>query len=142
MCLAVSAVMVSSAGAQSLNAGRIDGTVRDQTEAALPGVRLTLTSPALQVPQIVTVTNSEGQYRFDDLNIGVYRLQAELDGFQSVVRDGLQISAAFAARVNLAMTIGSVNETVTVSGQSPVVDVTSTRGGRTPDIPLLQAACQ
>ena len=137
--LAIMAATVLSAAAQTGNTGSIDGTVRDDTNASLPGVRLTLTSPALLVPR-TTETNGEGQYRFDDLNIGVYRLQAELDGFQVVVREGLQVSAAFAARVNLAMAIGSLKETITVSGQSPVVDVTSTRGGRTLDIPLLQAA--
>jgi len=136
----VLALLGTHANAQSLNSGRIDGVARDETGAALPGVRLTLTSPALQVAQLFTTTDAEGQYRFDDLNIGVYRLQAELDGFQTVVLDGLQVSAAFAARVNVAMKIGSLNETVTVSGQSPVVDLSSTRGGRTLDIPLLQAA--
>ena len=133
------AVGLPTAGwAQTLNTGRIDGTVRDETSATLPGVSLTLSSPAMQGTR-TAVTNEEGLYRFDDLNVGIYSLRAELDGFQVVLREGLQVSASFAARVNLTMVLGSLSETVTVSGQSPVVDVSTTRGGRTLDIPLLQA---
>ena len=141
LVLAVWVALVAATPAaygQTGNTGSIDGAVRDDTGAALPGVRLTLSSPALQVPR-TTESGPEGLYRFGDINVGVYSLRAELDGFQVVVREGLQISAAFAARVNLNMAIGSLTETVTVSGASPVVDVTSTRGGRTLDVQLLQA---
>ena len=64
--------------AQTTTLGAIEGTITDETESALPGVTVTLTSPVLQVPQLNTVSDGEGRYRFPDLRVGLYRLQAEL----------------------------------------------------------------
>ncbi len=111
--------------------GAIDGVVTDETGGALPGVTLTLTSPALQVPQMTAISDSQGRYRFSDLRVGTYRVVAELQGFQSLIRENLELSVGFVARIDITMKVGSLAETVTVSGASPVVDVTTTRGGQT-----------
>ena len=112
--------------AQSVSSGTIQGTVRDQSGGVLPGVTATLSSPALQVRELVQVTDSEGQYRFVDLPAGSYLLKFELTGFSTMIREDLRLTVGFTARVDEAMKVGAMEESVTVSGQSPVVDVTST----------------
>lgn len=136
LSLSITGLMVLMAlppngSAQTTMLGAIEGTVTDETGAALPGVTLRLTSPVLQVPALETVSNAEGRYRFADLRVGVYRLQSELSGFQGYIRENLDISVGFVARVDILMKVGSLQETVTVSGASPIVDLTTTRGGQT-----------
>lgn len=111
--------------------GSISGTVTDESRANLPGVTVTLTSPALQTPELVTVTDLEGNYQFPELSLGTYRLVFELGGFGRLIREGIQLTTGFAARVDVTLKVAQLEETVTVSGQSPLVDVTSTRGGAT-----------
>ena len=98
----------------------------DASGAALPGVTATLTSPALQVGQETTVTGADGTYRFGDLPTGLYRVTFELAGFKTFVRDELRLPIGFVARVDVGMEIGGIEESVTVSGAAPVVDLTST----------------
>src|SRR5712692_1142289 len=74
--------------------GNIHGIVTDQSDAALPGVTVTLSSPALLVEQ-TKVSDAVGQYRFDQLPVGTYKLTLELMGFQTLVREGLQLPAGF-----------------------------------------------
>jgi carboxypeptidase family protein len=119
-----------TSAAQSAN-GSIAGTIKDETGATLPGVTGTLTSPALQVPQMVTISEAGGDYRFPELPPGVFRLTYELSGFATLVREDIRLTTGFAARVDVVMKVATVAETVTVSGQSPLVDVTNTRGGTT-----------
>jgi hypothetical protein len=122
-------ICLASAGtvlAQSVSSGTIHGTVRDQSGGVLPGVTATLSSPALQVPQIVQVTDAEGQYRFVDLPAGAYLLKFELTGFSTMIREDLRLTIGFTARVDENMKVGAMEESVTVSGQSPIVDITST----------------
>jgi hypothetical protein len=130
MILGVVALMslagASAAFPQSVSSGTIDGTVRDQSNSVLPGVTITATSPQLQVGQIVQVSDSAGNYKFVDLPAGIYRLKAELQGFSVSVRDDLRLTVGFNARVDFTLKVGAVEESVTVSGQSPVVDVSST----------------
>jgi hypothetical protein len=83
--------------------GAIDGTVSDETGAPIPGVTLTLTSPALIVQQMTAVSATDGRYRFNDLPVGTYHLQAEVQGFQTFVRENLQLTAGFAARVDVLL---------------------------------------
>jgi hypothetical protein len=118
--------------------GGIDGTVTDESGSVLPGVSVTITSPALQVQSLVSVTDSEGRYRFADLRVGSYRVQSELSGFSTFVRESVQIDSGFVARVDIRMKVGSLEETITVSGASPVVDVTTTRGGQVLDTAATQ----
>jgi Carboxypeptidase regulatory-like domain len=119
---------VDATFAQSVSSGTIEGTVKDESNAVLPGVTVTVTSPALQVGQLVQVSDSAGSYKFVDLPAGTYRLKAELTGFSAAIREDLRLTVGFNARIDLTLKLGAVEESVTVSGQSPVVDVTSTTG--------------
>jgi carboxypeptidase family protein len=122
--------IATPAAAQRISASSIAGTVTDESGAVLPGVMVSAASPALQVPQLETVTDAGGQYRFVDLPAGVFNVRYELSGFQPLVRQNLTVTVGFAARVDVALKVGAMTETVTVSGASPVVDLTTTRGGQ------------
>ena len=115
-----------SAAAQATNAG-IVGVVTDGTSGVLPGVTVTATGPALQVPSVVTVTDEKGSYRLSPLPTGTYTVTYELAGFQTVRRENVRLAVGFVATLDQAMGLGTVQETVTVSGQSPLVDVTNPR---------------
>jgi hypothetical protein len=129
--LALVAVVAAPVALRSQTSSAIEGTIRDESGGVMPGVTLTLTSPQLQVPQMVVVSDSQGHYKFADLRVGVYRLKTDLEGFQSFVREGLQLDTGFVARLDIVVKVGTLAETVTVSGASPVVDVVTTRGGQT-----------
>ena len=116
----------SLVAAQSVANGTIRGRVVDETGGALPGVTVTITSPALLVPQLTAITQAQGDYSVTDLPIGEYRVAYDLAGFQRFIRENIIITAGFSAELNVAMKVGSVQESLTVSGQSPVVDTTST----------------
>lgn len=116
----------------------IEGRVVDETGAALPGVTITATSPALQVPEVVNVSGPDGAYRLPELPIGEYRLSFELAGFRTFVRSGVVLTVGFVARVDGTLSVGALEETVTVSGESPVVDSVTTRGGATISSDVIQ----
>src|SRR5688572_19408783 len=124
VCVVVASLAV--APAQSVSSGTIHGVVRDQSGGVLPGVTATLSSPALQVKELVQVTDAEGAYRFVDLPAGTYVLKFELPGFSTMIREGVRLTIGFVARIDENMKVGGLEESVTVSGQSPVVDMTST----------------
>ena len=105
--------------------GSIVGQVTDESGAVLPGVTVTATSPALQVPSVSAVTDERGEYRITPLPIGLYEVVYELSGFQGI-RNEVRLTVGFTARVDIVLKVGSLQESVTVSGQSPVVDVSST----------------
>ncbi len=115
------------AAGQSVTAttGSINGRVSDSTGAVLPGVTVTASSPAMQGVR-TAVTGEDGTYRFPAVPPGEYRLNYELAGFGTVVREDIRITLGFTGTVNVEMRVASLQETVTVSGESPVVDVTST----------------
>jgi outer membrane receptor protein involved in Fe transport len=125
--LVMSASLVSAQG-QSLSS--ILGTVTDQSGLAVPGVSIELTSPALQAARQST-TDAVGRYNFPDLPTGKYAVKYELIGFQTVVREGLELSSGFAARVDITLKVGAVEQNIIVTGASPLVDVTRTAGGQT-----------
>lgn len=131
-------VLSTSLVAQNIR-GQIAGTIRDESAAALPGVTITVTGPALLVRQIVRVSDERGEYQVNDLPTGTYRVAYDLPGFASLVREGITLSAGFAARVDVIMKVATVAETITVSGESPLIDVTNTRGGTTVSKDLLEA---
>jgi hypothetical protein len=114
----------AAAAAQTASTATILGQVTDESGAALPGVTVTLTSPALQVPEMTTITDERGEYRILPLPIGIYTVQYELSGFQTLRLSEVRLSAGFTAKLDQSMKIGTLTETVTVSGQSPLVDVT------------------
>jgi hypothetical protein len=103
----------------------VRGTVSDSSGARLPGVTVTLSSPVLQLKQISVTSDGDGSYRFNDLPAGVYRVTFELSGFNRFVRDELRLTIGFTAQVDATLAVGQVQETVTVSGAAPVVDLTS-----------------
>lgn len=130
IAVALAALMLllttSFASAQSATNATIRGKVTDETSGALPGVTVTITSPALIQGSQTKATDPEGVYTFPDLPIGLYTVTFELNGFQRLVREQIQLTAGFSATVNAPMKIGTMEESITVSGQSPVVDATNT----------------
>ena len=135
--LAVLLFAASPAFAQT-QTGEIFGRVTDGTGAVLPGATVTLTSPALIQPQS-TITAASGGYRFPNLGIGVYSVSFELAGFRRVVRTDVRVQAGFNAEVNGRLEISTVEETVTVTGESPIVDVRSNTLGTNFGAELLEA---
>ena len=106
--------------------GSINGKVVDPSDALLPGVTVTIAAPQMQGTQ-TAVTNEEGNYRFPGIPPGTYRVTYELPGFATVVREGIRVTLGFTATLNVTMQVSSLQETVTVTGDSPVVDVSSTK---------------
>ena len=123
--LAISAPAFAQGGGAS-STGTIQGRVVDAQGAVLPGVTVTATSPALIQPQ-TTVTSETGNYRFPAVPPGVYEINFELAGFNALKRSGIQITLGFTAQVNVELTLATLQETVTVSGASPVIDTSTTR---------------
>src|SRR5207237_4256229 len=123
--LTAAAACLGSVAAQAQEASII-GQVTDDTGAVLPGVTVTATSPALQVKQVVDVTNERGEYRLTPLPLGTYTVEYALEGFQTVRRPELRLTAGFTAKVDIVLKVSTLAETITVSGEAPLVDVTST----------------
>jgi hypothetical protein len=113
-------------GGGASSTGTIQGRVADSSAAVLPGVTVTAASPSMIGTQ-TQVTNENGSYRFPAVPPGVYELTFELAGFNTVKRDGIQISLGFTANVNADLVVATLQETVTVTGQSPVIDTSATR---------------
>jgi hypothetical protein len=103
--------------------GAIGGTVRDESGAVLPGVTVEATSPALIEKARVFTTDERGEYRFLRLPVGTYDIKFSLAGFGSMERAGIIINAGFTATIDARLKVGSVAETITVTGESPVVDI-------------------
>ena len=122
--LAVPSAFAQGGGASST--GSISGEVKDAQGGVLPGVTVTATSPA-QIGALSAVTNEAGIYRFPAVPPGEYSLMYELAGFGAVKRDGVRITLGFNAQVNVSLAVASLNETVVVSGESPVIDTSATR---------------
>jgi len=118
--------IVFAQGGGASSTGTIQGRAADASGAVLPGVTVTAVSPSMIGAQ-TQVTNANGTYRFPAVPPGVYSLTFELSGFSTVKRDGIQISLGFTANVNADMALATLQETVTVSGVSPVIDTTATR---------------
>jgi len=120
------AMLAVSSTATAQQAAGIIGRVTDESSAIMPGVTVTATSPALQVPSVTGVTDANGEYRLTPLPIGTYTVEYTLSGFQTVKREGIRLTVGFTARVDTQLQVGSLQESITVSGASPVVDTTST----------------
>lgn len=103
--------------------GSITGAVRDDSGAVLPGVTVEAASPALIEKVRSDVTDGTGQYRIVDLRPGLYTVTFSLPGFRIVRREGIELSGSFTASVNIQLAVGSIEETVTVAGAAPLVDV-------------------
>jgi hypothetical protein len=107
--------------------GTIAGVVKDTTGAVMPGVTVEAASPALIEKVRSAVTDGAGLYKLVDLVPGTYSVTFSLPGFNTIKRDGVQLSAGFTATVDGELRVGALEETVTVSGASPLVDVQNTR---------------
>jgi hypothetical protein len=112
--------------AAAVNAQTIAGVVRDDTGAVMPGVTVEASSPALIEKIRSAVTDGTGQYKIINLSPGVYTVTFSLPGFSNARREGIELSTDFIASVNAELKVGSLEETITVSGASPLVDVQST----------------
>lgn len=107
--------------------GSLAGSVRDTSGAVLPGVTVEASSDALIEKMRSAVTDSAGQYRIVDLPPGTYTVAFSLAGFRTVRREGIILQGAFAAQVNGELQVGALEETITVTGESPIVDVVNNR---------------
>src|SRR6478672_3857679 len=105
----------------------IAGVVKDASGAVLPGVTVEAASPALIEKVRTVTTDGEGRFNIVDLRPGTYTVTFTLTGFSTVKRDGIELGTGFTARVNATMQVGSLEETITVSGAAPVVDTQSMR---------------
>src|SRR4051812_39475594 len=105
--------------------GSIVGVASDPSNAVLPGVTISLSGERLIGGVQTQVTDATGAYRFDRLPPGLYTVKFELPGFKTVTRDAIQINASFTATVNATLEVGSVTESITVTGDSPTVDTKS-----------------
>jgi hypothetical protein len=125
--LAMSALVTpASAAAQDTRQnGAIGGTITDASGASLPGVLVEVSGSSLQGVR-TTTSGADGTYSVTSLPPGRYQISFALTGFQTEVRDDFALALGFSARLDLAMKIGSIEESIVVSGQSPVVDVTTT----------------
>src|SRR5687768_17280087 len=114
------------AQATTAGTGAINGRVTDASDAVMPGVTVTITSPS-QMGTRTAVTDSDGTYRFTAVTPGDYVVLFELPGFSTVRNEGIRVSLGFTATVNAELTVASLQESVTVTGQSPVVDTSATQ---------------
>jgi Carboxypeptidase regulatory-like domain len=137
--LALVALVVTGALASAQQpTGEIFGKVTDQSGAVMPGVTVTLTSPILLQP-LVAVTGESGSYQFPRLEVADYSVKFELTGFKTVVNEGIHITAGFSAQVNTQLGVSTVQETITVTGASPIVDTKETGTKQTFTNELLQS---
>ena len=124
---ALVALLVVPAMAHAQGLGGIAGIVTDTTGAILPGVTVEVSSPALIEGTRAAVSDGQGRYSVISLAPGTYAVTFTLPGFSVVKREGVTLSAGFTAPVNAELKVGSLEETVTVTGASPTVDVRNVR---------------
>jgi Carboxypeptidase regulatory-like domain/TonB dependent receptor-like, beta-barrel len=140
--LIIAVLAVSTAAAafgQMIPTGQLTGTVTADDKSPLPGAGVTISSPSLMLPELSTVTNEKGLYRFFSLPSGTYKITIALQGFKTVVREGIIVSASRTVNVDVALEAGAVEESITVTGQSPTVDLKQTQTGSTFTKELLQS---
>jgi hypothetical protein len=117
----------------------IAGSVRDTSGAVLPGVTVEASSPALIEKVRSAISDGSGQYRIEDLRPGIYKVSFSLPGFSTFEREGVELTGSFTATINADMRVGALEETVTVTGESPIVDVQSARRQTVVDNEILTA---
>src|SRR5688500_1434071 len=124
-CLALGLFVVAPSGAFAQ--ASITGIVRDTSGAVLPGATVEAASPALIEKVRTATTNGNGQYRIVDLRAGEYTVTFSLQGFSTVKREGVVLEGTFNATINGELRVGALTETITVTGESPIVDVQSVK---------------
>lgn len=125
--IVLSVVLLPSAAWAQAQSGTIAGVVRDTSGAVMPGVTVEAASPALIEKVRSVVTDNQGLYRIVDLRPGSYTVTFTLPGFSTFKREGIELTTSFTAQVNAELTVGTLEETVTVSGETPVVDIQNSR---------------
>ena len=137
----IGAALLLILGLPALSAAQatITGVVRDTSGAVLPGVTVEAASPALIEKVRSVVTDGAGQYRIEALRPGTYSVTFSLAGFSTVKRDGLELAGSFVASVNVDLRVGALEETITVTGDAPVVDIQSTTKQRVLDKDVIDA---
>jgi hypothetical protein len=123
LVLSVVTIVSSSAYAQA----SIAGVVKDTSGAVLPGVTVEAASPALIEKVRTVVSDGNGQYKIESLRPGAYTMTFTLPGFNTVRREGIELTGTFTATVNADLRVGALEETITVTGESPTVDVQNTK---------------
>jgi len=121
VCVAVLVPSISSAQAT------LAGVVKDSSGAVLPGVTVETSSPVLIEKTRAATTDGTGQYQIVDLRPGTYAITFALSGFRIVTREGVEVSGAGVITIDANLSVGPLNETLTVLGETPVVDVHSVR---------------
>src|SRR5262249_20377247 len=121
--LIATTLFAAAAAAQSTNTTGISGSVKDTSGAVLPGATVEAASSALIEKTRTVVTDAEGLYKLVDLRPGTYTVTFTLPGFATVKREGIELTAGFTANINAELKVGAVEETITVTGATPVVDV-------------------
>jgi hypothetical protein len=120
-------------------ASGIAGVVRDSSGAVLPGVTVEAASPALIERSRVVTTDAQGRYNIVDLRPGTYTVTFSLTGFSTIRREGIELTASFTASINADLRVGALEETVTVTGESPVVDTTNVVRRQVVDSEVIQS---
>lgn len=120
-------LLLASAAWAQVATGGIAGLVRDSSGGVLPGVTVEAASPALIEKVRTVVSDNAGRYSIASLQPGTYTVTFTLPGFNTVKREGIVLTAGFTATVNADMPVGALEETVTVSGEAPLVDTQNTR---------------
>src|SRR5262245_43410317 len=118
--------LIASAPMTAFAQATLSGLVRDTSGAVLPGVTVEASSPVLIEKVRSGITDGTGRYTIPDLRPGTYRLSFSLTGFKTVVRDRVELSGTAVFGVNADLEVGGVQETITVSGETPAVDLQST----------------
>src|SRR5882762_798231 len=122
----VAAALLVLAPAAAFAQASIAGVVKDASGAVLPGVTVEASSPALSEKRDA-VTDGTGTYRIVDLRPGTYSVSFTLAGFSTIKRDGIELTGTFTATINADLKVGALAETITVTGETPVVDVQSAK---------------
>lgn len=139
-CLAAAILLIAAPTVVTaqITSGTILGTVTDATGGVLPGVAVTIKNAGTGAAR-TTVTDSQGRYREPQLAIGLYEVTAELQGFQSQVRKNLELTVGSEMVINISLGVGSVSETIMVTTEAPIVQMTSAEVSAVVDAKQLQS---
>ena len=137
--IALALALLSASAAAQVQTGSILIRVTDEQGGVLPGASVTITSPVIPGGQMMGATDAGGAYRFPSLPPGTYTVRLELQGFQTLVREGIVVSVGQTTPLDLQLPVATVAETVTVTGESPIIDTTSANVNVTLNQELLQA---
>ena len=119
----IAAVLTIAAAPSAFAQSAIGGIVRDSSGGVLPGATVEAGSTALIGGARTAVTDRDGSYRIENLRPGTYTVTFTLTGFRSVKRDQINLPTSFTATINAELSLGQLQESVTVTGESPLVDV-------------------